>query len=153
MRNTIVLITMLLAVMWGQQVRAHCEVPCGIYDDPLRIALMREHIVTIEKSMNMIRTLSGEEEKNYNQIVRWVNNKEHHAEELQHIVSQYFMTQRVKPVDPGDESGHAAYLEQLGLLHELLIAAMKSKQTIDLEQIATMRRLVDGFEAAYLKGL
>jgi len=151
MKRATVLVMLALAVAGVQQLRAHCEVPCGIYDDPLRIALMREHITTIEKSMNMIRTLTGESEKNYNQIVRWIDNKEHHAEELQHIAWQYFMTQRIKPVDATDKVGHAVYVQQLAVLHELLIAAMKAKQTVDLEHVAAMRGLVDRFEASYLK--
>ena len=152
MKRVIMLVIVAAAAIAGvQQLRAHCEVPCGIYDDPLRIALMREHVTTIEKSMNMIVTLSGEDGKNYNQLVRWIENKEYHADELQHIVAQYFMTQRVKPVDGANAAAHAAYVEQLSLLHQLLIAAMKSKQTTDLEQIAAMRGIIDRFEAAYLK--
>ena len=94
----------LTAMLFAQGAWAHCEVPCGIYDDAARIALMREHITTVEKSMHMVEELSGAESMNYNQIVRWVNNKETHADEIQHIVSQYFMTQRVKPV-ASDDSG------------------------------------------------
>jgi nickel superoxide dismutase len=28
---------------------AHCEIPCGIYDDEMRINMVLEHIATIEK--------------------------------------------------------------------------------------------------------
>ena len=27
-------------------VRAHCQIPCGIYDDELRVQLIEEHITT-----------------------------------------------------------------------------------------------------------
>ena len=30
---------------------AHCQVPCGIYDDPARIAELREDATTIEKAI------------------------------------------------------------------------------------------------------
>ncbi|MDY6953871.1 MAG: superoxide dismutase [Ni], partial [Thermodesulfobacteriota bacterium] len=33
---------------------AHCEIPCGIYDDQMRIDMIAEHITTIEKSMKQI---------------------------------------------------------------------------------------------------
>ena len=33
---------------------AHCEIPCGIYDDQLRAKLIAEHATTIEKSMKKI---------------------------------------------------------------------------------------------------
>ena len=127
---------------------AHCEIPCGIYDDATRITLLREHIDTIEKSMTMIAGLSGETPVNYNQLVRWVANKDAHAEELQHVVMQYFMNQRVKPAAPGSD-GYDAYVEQITVLHRLLVTAMKAKQTIDRAHVATMRQLVDRFEQLY----
>lgn len=138
----------LLLMAWSAGAASHCEIPCGIYDDAMRIKLIREHIDTIEKSMNMVKKLTGQEEKNYNQIVRWINNKEAHAEELQHIVYQYFMTQRINPAGEEDEEyGH--YIEKLTLLHQLLIGAMKSKQTLEPDYIKNMRKLVEKFEKAY----
>ena len=78
----------------------HCEIPCGIYDDEMRIKMMAEHITTLEKSMKEIMALSKAPAINYNQIVRWVMNKETHATEFQGIVTQYFMTQRIRPRYP-----------------------------------------------------
>ncbi|MBD3179308.1 MAG: superoxide dismutase [Candidatus Latescibacteria bacterium] len=148
-RKTSVLFLILMALSARTAV-AHCEIPCGIYDDRMRIEMIREHIDTIEKSMNMIEKLTGSEEKNYNQIVRWISNKEEHAEALQHIVWQYFMTQRIKPVDPGDD-GYGHYAEQTVLLHRMLVHSMKSKQTLDMAHISALRKLVDSFEKAYFK--
>jgi nickel superoxide dismutase len=129
---------------------SHCEIPCGIYDDRMRIDQIREHIDTIEKSMKMVEKLSGSGEKNYNQIVRWVVNKEQHAEKLQYIVYQYFMNQRIKPAGP-EEDAYDHYLKKLELLHRLLVAAMKSKQTLDMKHIEKMRELTDSFEKAYFE--
>ena len=61
---------------------AHCEVPCGIYQDSVRISLILEHITTIEKAMNQITKISNEDKPNYNQLVRWITNKEEHAEKI-----------------------------------------------------------------------
>jgi nickel superoxide dismutase len=144
------LAVMLIAALSARGAQAHCEIPCGIYDDGLRIALIREHITTVEKSMTMIKTLGAEAEVNYNQLIRWTSNKEEHADEIQHIVSQYFMTQRIKPAaGPGPE--YDAYIAKLTLLHELLIEAMKSKQTLDQAHIDSMRRIVDSFEKLYFE--
>ena len=84
----------------------HCEIPCGIYGDETRLTLLAEHITTIEKSINTITALSAEKNSDQNQLVRWITNKEHHAEEFQHIVYQYFMTQRIKPVDKKDTKNY-----------------------------------------------
>ena len=121
---------------------AHCEVPCGIYDDRARVAMIAEHIGTIEKGMNEITRLGKEEPANTNQMVRWVMTKEAHADKIQHIISQYFLTQRVKP----DQEKTSA---MLALLHKMLVVAMKCKQTTDPEQPATLRRLLAEFETLY----
>ena len=123
-------------------VSAHCEIPCGIYDDQLRVQLIAEHATTIEKSIKQILELSKASPTNYNQLVRWVSNKEKHATEIQHIVSQYFMTQRLKP-------DQEKYSEKLILLHKMLIAAMKCKQTTDLSQVSVLRTHLKEFELLY----
>ena len=121
---------------------AHCEIPCGIYDDQMRANMIAEHITTIEKSMKEIVALSGQSPVNYNQLMRWVTNKENHADELQNIVSQYFMTQRIKPED-------AEYAKKLAVLHQMLISSMKCKQTTDLANVATLRTQLKEFETLY----
>jgi len=121
---------------------AHCEVPCGIYDDEMRIDMIAEHITTIEKAMKQVGELATQKPMNHNQIARWVMNKEHHANEIQHIVSQYFMTQRIK-LDAKD------YSEKLALLHKMLVYAMKCKQTTDLSHTAALQSLLKEFQGLY----
>lgn len=129
-------------LLLATQAMGHCEIPCGIYDDEMRIEMLRENITTIEKSMNQIIALEKKPSENANQLTRWVVNKEKHADDLQEIVSQYFMTQRLKP----DAKNYSSKLQTL---HEMLLAAMKSKQTTDLEHPQRLRALVDQFEKAY----
>ena len=106
--------------------------------------MLEEDITTVEKSMKLIVELSKDGGKNANQLVRWINNKEKHADLIQETVSRYFMTQRIKPAD------EKKYMEQLTLLHEMLIYAMKSKQTTDLANVEKLRALVSSFKASYL---
>ena len=150
MRKTVGLcIVASMALLVGSAAQAHCEIPCGIYNDQLRADLIAEHTRTIEKSMQQIIELSKAGEKNYNQLVRWIGNKEAHATEIQHIVTQYFMTQRVKPPKAGDKAAQAKYAHQLALLHQMLVAAMKAKQTTDLAHVAKLRELLTAFRASY----
>ena len=126
------------------QALAHCEIPCGIYNDEMRIKIINEHIVTVEKSMKQIIELEKEEHHNSNQSVRWIMNKERHADEIQEIVTQYFMTQRIK-LDMKN------YEKQLGLLHQMLIYSMKCKQTTDLTNATKLKDIVNDFKALYFK--
>jgi len=151
MKNLLTVILLLTFVVISSSVaRAHCQIPCGIYDDPARFTEMREHVTTIEKSMVLIEALSAAEDKNMNQIVRWVINKENHADELTEIVTFYFQAQRVKPADPTDEEAFKEYTDQLVLLHQITYNTMKAKQTTNLEYIETLRKLIDDFETLYL---
>ena len=127
---------------------AHCEIPCGIYDDEARFKLMAEDITTIEKSINQIVELSAAGEKNYNQLVRWINNKELHADKLMETVTQYFMTQRIKPVEATD-SAYASYTKKVVLLQQMLVEAMKCKQTTDLAHTEKLRQLLAEFHDLY----
>ena len=138
----IILSSLCLVFVFPIQSFSHCEIPCGIYDDEMRIEMIYEHIATVEKSMNQIKELEKEGDQNYNQLVRWIMNKEDHASELQEIVSQYFMTQRIKP-DTKD------YDKKLGLLHQMLIYSMKCKQTTDLTHVNTLKGLVKEFQGLY----
>lgn len=135
----------------AQSLLAHCQIPCGIFDDPARFTQLKEHITTLEKSINQILELSKETKNpNYNQLVRWVQNKDNHADEFSEIVAYYFLAQRVKAAPPEDQKAHQKYVEQVTLLHQMIVAAMKAKQTTDLQHVETLRGLVQKFEASYL---
>lgn len=134
-----------------QVVFAHCQIPCGIYNDEARFTLLEEHVTTIEKSMKLIDELSASSpESNTNQIVRWVENKEQHADELTDIVVKYFLQQRVKPASSNSGAAYAKYTQQLTLCHGLLVTSMKAKQTTDLAHVAKLRSLIGQFKRSYL---
>ena len=147
-RTMLTMVALLAALATASEVFAHCQIPCGIYNDPARFVLLEEHVTTIEKSMTQINTLAKEQAPNWNQLVRWVNNKEAHADELTEIVTFYFMAQRVKPADPGDRAAQSKYLREITLLHHMVVAAMKAKQTADLEHCAKLRELIKKFKAS-----
>ena len=146
---TIGLISLLISLFSFSPAFSHCEIPCGIYGDETRFAMLEEDITTVEKSMTMIVELSKDGGKNANQLVRWINNKEKHADLIQETVSQYFMTQRIKPADQNNQAEYKKYTEQLTLLHEMLIYAMKAKQTTDLANVEKLRALVSSFKMSY----
>ena len=142
--HELIMITFCIVCLLSVNAFSHCEIPCGIYDDEMRIEMINEHIGTIEKSMNQIMQIEKGGHQNSNQLVRWIMNKENHANEIQEIVSQYFMTQRIKP-DAKD------YDKKLGLLHEMLIYSMKCKQTTDVTHVGKMKDLVKEFKGLYFE--
>ncbi len=150
-RMVVCFLCLALIAMASAAAFAHCEIPCGIYDDQARAAMIAEHIGTVEKSMAEIERLSAETPANYNQIVRWVTNKDEHAEKIQDLVWQYFMAQRIKPVPATDAVAYNKYVTELTLLHQLSVNAMKAKQSLDHAVIAEMRNVLEQFKASYFQ--
>ena len=139
------------ALLTAQTVLAHCQIPCGIYDDPARFTEMLEHITTIEKSMTQINALSVDDPSAHvNQLVRWVTNKEDHVDQFTEIVTFYFMAQRVKPAEASDATAYRKYVTEVTLLHRMVVVGMKCRQTTDLEQVKALRELVGAFKKSYL---
>ena len=132
-----------------QPVDAHCQVPCGIYDDGARIARLNEDAATIAKAVTQINQLSGKHDAQaFNQASRWITTKEAHASHIIEVVSEYFLTQKVKP-EPHGTAGHDAYLHKLADHHAVMVAAMKTKQQSDASRVAELRNAIARLGAHY----
>ena len=144
-----VVVTLILMALVPQMVAAHCQVPCGIYDDAARVARMYEDAATIGKAMVQMQDLAGKTDaQSANQFTRWVITKETHATNIITTVAEYFLTQKVKPVAADDE-GHAAYLAKLEDHHLVMAAAMKAKQKSDPEVVVKLREALERLGAHY----
>lgn len=128
----------------------HCQVPCGIYGDQMRIQMLMEDCATIEKGMAQIAELEQAEPKNYNQIVRWVTTKDEHAQKIQQTCLDYWLAQRIKaPAAGADEAASGKYARQLQLMHGIIVSAMKCKQTLDAANVAAIREQATAFSQTY----
>ena len=131
----------------------HCQIPCGIYGDATRIDLMMEDAATIEKGMKTLMAMEAEESPSQNQMVRWVMNKDQHAQAIQDQVAAYWLAQRIKkPQDGSDAGARERYVKQLMLMHGITVAAMKCKQTTDVAHVAALREHALEFSATYFSG-
>ena len=143
------LLTLFLFFSIHGSLYGHCQVPCGIYDDAVRIVQIEEDIATVRKAMGIIKGLSGKSDaQSLNQMIRWVNTKESHAVNIQETVSSYFLAQRIKPKKKG-ETGRQKYVNQTLLLQQLIVAAMKCKQNVDQSKCEVASDLVTEFSVSY----
>ena len=127
---------------------AHCQVPCGIYNDAARIVQIQEDFSTIQKAMNKIKELSEQQDAtSMNQMTRWILTKEEHASKIQKVVSDYFLTQRIKVKTEGTE--YDLYVKQTIYLHQILVSAMKCKQTVDSKNVDYGLDLIESFIDLY----
>lgn len=142
----IVLFTVLIvsgAGLLAQQAFAHCQIPCGIYDDHARVTAMLEDAATVEKSVTLINELAGKSDaQSQNQLVRWVVNKENHAQKIISSISDYFLTQRVK-------ASQDDYVERLKKHHAVIVAAMKAKQNSDMDTVTALKTAIEALAPYY----
>jgi nickel superoxide dismutase len=123
--------------------QAHCQIPCGIYDDHARVVSMLEDAATVEKSARLIAELSGKSDaQSRNQLVRWIMNKEKHAQKVIATIGDYFLTQRVKPTQED-------YAKRLERHHAVILAAMKSKQNADVKYAKTLKETIEALSSYY----
>lgn len=129
-----------------QTASAHCQVPCGIFGDELKFGELEQHVETIAKAGAQITELSAKESlsaNDYQQIIRWTNTKESHAQKIIDEAANYFLAQRVKV-------GADHYAEKIELLHQIIVYSMKSKQGTDGEAAKVLSEKIAAFKALTL---
>jgi len=147
-RLPLFLIAAVLFLGTATQASAHCQVPCGIYDDHARVHAMLEDVLTIEKAVAQITDLSGKHDaQSQNQLTRWIQTKETHASNIISVTAEYFLTQKIKVAPATDKD----YINRLMTCHRLMRAAMKAKQTVDPKVVDELRKAVQALGQFYPK--
>ena len=143
---------MLLSLLFGlfissSNLIAHCQIPCGIYADDVVFGELNTDVATIEKAMTQINALKADVGKDPHQLVRWVNNKEAHAQNIQDTMSAYFLAQRIKlDLKQSDAKKYSSLVE---LAHKITVLAMKCKQGTDLANAEALHVALHDFNQAY----
>jgi len=129
----------------------HCQVPCGIFDDPHMVAELKQCCETIRKAMvqgNELHATLATDPLSMNQMVRWINTKDQHAKKIITLVGEYCLCQRVKSVGVFKSDGD--YVDALKSHHAVLACAMKAKQTMDVSACDALEHAVDDMSKMYL---
>ncbi len=120
------------------EVQAHCDIPCGIYD-PITAQIAA---LTVVRMVDIIEEQEKmHPEKNleyYNTVVRAITVKEEHAEKVKHEI-------RVIWGDFIKAAQIEKYPEIHGLVHEIMLLGSKSRQTIDREAALKLVEKVNRF--------
>jgi nickel superoxide dismutase len=122
--------------------KAHCDVPCGIYDPHLaQIAAL-----TVIRMIDLMQELSAHEKQDnveyHNSISRYIAVKEEHAElckrEIRVIFGDYFKKEHVEK-----------YPELPTLTHKIFQLGSKSRQTTNRETAMELLQGVNRFAEIY----
>ncbi|MGC6424596.1 MAG: superoxide dismutase [Ni] [Lentimonas sp.] len=141
-----IILLSLTPLFFTQIASAHCQVPCGIFADELKFGELEQHIETISKASIKITEIAAKDEltaDDRQQLVRWVKQKESHAQKVIDESANYFLAQRVKL-----DTDH--YKEKIELLHHIIIYAMKSKQSSDGKAAEVLSEKLAAFKSLYL---
>lgn len=127
-----------------EKARAHCDIPCGIYD-PHHAQLAALTVIRMIDLMNELKQAHGPETADYiNNMPRYVMVKEEHAElakrEVRVIFGDYIKKEQVEQ-----------YPELPTLVHKIMQFGSKARQTADrqaaLDLLAAVNRFAEIFWA------
>jgi len=103
-----------------EEAKAHCDVPCGIYD-PI---VAQINALTVVRMMDLMAALEGEGVAFDNSMSRYIAVKEEHAEKAKHEIRVIFG-------DFINDDHIKAHPELPGLFHKIMKLGGKSRQTAD----------------------
>jgi len=133
----------------------HCQVPCGIFDDPKLVAELKEACATISKAVAQVNEIfsAGMNPLTFNQATRWTNTKEEHCGKIITLVAEYCLAQRVKPLSDAKSpfKSEDEYVEALKAHHAVMQSAMKCKQTVDAAMCDKLSADIDLISKMYIK--
>ena len=130
-------------------INAHCQLPCGLYNDDIQFAKISQDAETISRACVLI--LQTQTDPNsLNQAIRAINTKDAVADDLIDVVANYFLAQRIVPVEPdGDNQAYERYVRQLVLTNKIIRAAALCKQSSEPEKAEELKQLIQQFQHAF----
>lgn len=105
---------------------AHCQMPCGIYHDDMVYDQIDQVVQTVYKAMSMLNELKFDTVQDRATFVRWVMQKEKECDDAAHLITVYFLQQKIKPGDPDS-------VKKLVCAHKLLCCLVAMKQNTDVK--------------------
>ena len=121
-----------------EKARAHCDIPCGIYD-PHHAQLAALTVIRMIDLMNDLKQAHGPETADYiNNMPRYVMVKEEHAElvkrEVRVIFGDYIKKEQVEQ-----------YPELPALVHKIMQFGSKARQTNDRDSAVQFVEAINQF--------
>lgn len=130
------------------QVRAHCDVPCGIYD-PITAQIAA---LTVVRMVDLIQDHTSkpvdDAAEYYNRLTRLVNAKEEHAEKAKHEV-------RVIWGDFIKDSHLEAHPQLNGIVHKIMALGSEARQHVSREAGVKLVEAINSFAQVFwdIKGV
>ena len=130
-------VTYLKRLLRVEEVEAHCDIPCGIYD-PITAKIAAQTVLKMASRIQALTppTVAGDHVAYHNTVSRYIAVKEQHAELLKHEVDvlwhDYFKPEHL-----------AKYPDLHTIVWETTKLASTNKQSVDVD---AARRLVESVD-------
>lgn len=126
------------------EAKAHCDIPCGIYD-PITAQIAALTVVRMVDLMADLEGQGGDKNTAYhNSMARYVEVKEEHAEKAKHEI-RVIWGDFIKPNHLND------YPELHAIVHEIMQLGSKSRQTADRDTAVQLVNSINKFAEIFWK--
>ena len=124
-----------------ERARAHCDVPCGIYD-PISAQIAA---LTVVRMVDLMKDLGNQQDlASNNSLARYVAVKEEHAEKAKHEI-RVIWGDYIKPNHVEE------YPELQGLAHKIMQLGSKCRQTVDRDTAVQLVEAINQFAEIFWK--
>jgi nickel superoxide dismutase len=131
------LLTLLDTQVQFPRAKAHCDVPCGIYD-PIIAQIAALTVVRMVDLIKDLEAKGGSDATHHNSLSRYINVKEEHAEKVKHeirvIWGDFIKPQHVEK-----------HPETADVVQKIMQLGSKSRQTVDREAAVQLVEAVNQF--------
>lgn len=132
------IISRLDTIFGFKQAKAHCDIPCGIYDPALAQIAALTVIRMIDLADELKKEHPEDDLSSHNSLTRYTSVKEEYAEKCKHeirvIWGDYFKLEHLEK-----------YPELNSLVHEIMQHGSKARQTVDRSEALNLLKSVNQF--------
>ena len=120
-----------------ERAKAHCDIPCGIYD-PSAAQIAALTVIRMIDLMSDLAAKGGQDLAAMNSMARYIASKEEHAEKAKHEV-RVIWGDYIKP------DHISKYPELPELAHKIMMLGSKARQTVDRQQALDLLNAINQF--------
>jgi len=142
MMKQLVLAALALCLVSVEKLEAHCQMPCGIYNDDMIYDYIDQYIKTMYKGVSVMNNSKFSNPQERNEFIRWVIEKEKKSDEIAAMITQYFLQQKIKGGEPDTA-------KRLASAHNLLCTLVTIKQHSSTEFIEEFSKEWDKFKLMF----
>ncbi len=132
----------ILSSFFKLDLSAHCQMPCGIYHDEMVYDQIDQYAETMYKGITVMNGNKLDSVHDFNDLTRWILEKEKESNTTAELISSYFLQQKIKPDEPET-------VKRLVAAHKLLFLIVAIKQNNEVKFVEQFAKQWDEFKLMF----